>query len=100
MKTLFPMARPAFRDASVAQAPVSRPVLPAPVRHVEPVVVSRSLFSFPQMFLFFGPWNAEPPRVIPVEPDLTPRRGLDRMHAEPENRATDMMRTILRRMDL
>ncbi|MFN4100190.1 MAG: hypothetical protein ACK4GT_10470 [Pararhodobacter sp.] len=84
-RSLFPMPRPALTYGHI--------------RHVEPVA-SRSLFSFPQMFLFFGPWTSDEPRVVPVDPDLTPRRGIDRMHAEPENRAADMMQTILRRMDL
>jgi len=81
--------------------PPRRPVLThAHVRHEEPAAVSRSLFSFPQMFLFFGPWSTETPRGVPAEPELTPRRAADRMHAQPENRASDMMRTIMRRMDL
>lgn len=85
--------------------PPRRPVLAYPqgyteARHVEPVAVSHGFFSMPRVFWFFGPWQEPAPRIIPIEPEVIPHPAPGRMHAEPENRAVQMMDTILRRMDL
>ncbi|MCA2010779.1 hypothetical protein [Pararhodobacter sp. CCB-MM2] len=87
--------------ASITRSPIPlhRPLLSHGHSRIVPEVATREDSGFAQFFLFFWPWNRGVEAEVEIAPEPAPIYRGHTIRAEPENRATDMMRTILRRMD-